>query len=179
MHNLIVGTTQSGKTTLAKQLQRLLKGQGYSHIVLDPNGDHWPDAAFVTENPETFLREAKQWRDCYLWIDEASETCSNHDKEMHWAARRARHLGHSSYFISQLVHDMAKAIRTNSAGLYLFASPLSDVEILAKEWNCAELLNAPRLKQGHFYHVTRFKPVKLYNLFKNQEVSNHELAFNS
>jgi DNA helicase HerA-like ATPase len=54
-HSLILGMTESGKTTLAKRLAQHYKSRGIGVIVLDPLNDDWP-CDFKTADPDEFLR---------------------------------------------------------------------------------------------------------------------------
>lgn len=133
--------------------------------MLDPNGDHWPHADYVTANAKAFLSVVKQSRGCFLFVDEAGETCSNFDKEMHFLPRRGRHLGHSAIFMSQMYHDLAKVIRSNVEAIYLFRTGLKDCLLAAEEWACPEMEQAFNFKQGQYIYKERYGDAQIRQLF--------------
>ncbi len=128
--------------------------------MLDPNtSGGWqlsPQLCWETDDPAAFLRRAKSTEGCALFLDEAHEYCGQHDSEMHWTARRGRHWGHRSIFITHRGADLARSVRGQCATLYLFAIAAEDAAIHAREWNRPELGEAPGLDQGAFFLVPRF-----------------------
>lgn len=164
-HSLIIGTTESGKTTLAKTLSRKLNSAGYHTLILDPLSDPGWTASFITREPTEFIEMAKDSRSCFLFVDEAGMHCGTHDREMHWLATQSRHWGHSCFFISQRGQQIAKTIREQCRYLYLFACSKSDAKIFADEWNKELILQANTLKQGEFFCVPRFGNVRKMKIF--------------
>jgi hypothetical protein len=169
-HTMIVGTTMSGKTTLAKRFAREAKQAGFSIIVLDPLKDReWP-ADFLTSDPKQFLKVAKSNKDCYLFIDEAGENCGHWDKEMFWTATRSRHLGHCATFITQRPTMVSPNVRGQCINLAIFSSPLEACVTMSKDFNQKEILEATRFPQGQFLYTSRFGKPVLYNVFTGKEI---------
>ena len=54
-HSLIIGMTESGKTTLATEICRDYRARGIKTIVLDPMYDQRWDADFLTTDKARFL----------------------------------------------------------------------------------------------------------------------------
>lgn len=163
-HSLILGMTESGKTTLAKRLAANYRNNGVGVIVLDPLHDKW-DCDYQTSDKNVFLTTVQQNQACAVFIDEGGESVGQYDTEMHWLATRARHYGHATHFISQRGQQLAKTVRDQCSNLFLFNCSSSDAKLLANEWNKPELINANSLQRGEFYRVGRFKEVERMQLF--------------
>lgn len=158
-HGLILGMTESGKTTLAKQLARQLKASGCGVIVLDPMNDPEWNADFQTTDGDEFLRVLWANRQLYAFIDESGEAVGKYDEEMRQTATRGRHWGHSLFYLSQRGAQLNATVRAQCRHLWLFTSARDDCKVLANEFNCPELLNATGLAQGHFFHKAKFGPL--------------------
>lgn len=167
-HCLIVGRTESGKTSLAKRL-----AQGYSKrdvplIILDPMLDpEWPDGEhdFKTDNPNAFLECFWKSAGAAVFIDEAAKYCSLHAREFHETAQRGRHQGHNVHYITQRAKSLAPDVRTNVQRLYVFGCTPEDAKILYQDWAKPELLEAANLKQGEFIECN-YNDAKKYVLFR-------------
>jgi energy-coupling factor transporter ATP-binding protein EcfA2 len=169
-HVLILGMTQSGKSTLAKALAQKYKTHGIGVLVNDPLGDPtWP-ADYRTSEVDEFLEQFWASRGCAAFIDEAGDCAGTHDKDMVKTATRGRHWGHRCHYISQRGTMIARSIRDQCTGLFLFCTALEDCKVHAAEWNCPELLEAAKFKQGDFFHVTRFGQLTRSNIFNKPEV---------
>ncbi len=155
-HSLILGMTESGKTTLAKQIAVLAKRRKVGVIVLDPMHDPEWVCDFKTEDQDEFLQVFWKSRQCVAIIDEAGESVGQFDKVMHKTATKGRHWGHSVYYVSQRGVLIARTVRDQCSHLWLFTTALEDSKIHANEWNQPELKTAPQLPQFEFFHVTRF-----------------------
>jgi len=171
-HVLIIGMTESGKTSLAKLLNQSYRKAGVSSIVLDPiNDPGWTpgDDCYVTRKKDEFLRVVKQSRSCNVFIDEAGESVGQYQTEMHWVGTRSRHYGHSAHFICQRVIQVATTVRDQCATLYLFNLSKKDSYTLADDWNREELKDAFKLGKGEFFIVRKFKPLQYGKLIKTGE----------
>lgn len=155
-HVLILGMTESGKTSLAKQLAAQYKAQGIGVIVLDPLHDPGWNADIQTGNSDAFLDAVKKSRSCAVFIDESGEMIGQYNKEMQWLATRARHYGHNSHFIAQRGAQLSPNIRDMCGHLFVFNISRVDSELIAREWNRDELLEANKLKKLEYFHCSRF-----------------------
>ena len=119
-HNLILGMTESGKTTLAKELCLRLKARGISTLVLDSLSDPGWEADFITENPDEFLSVYfdPNTRYCAAFIDEAGDYAGRYDWAMVKSATRGRHWGHMNFYISQRGIQIARTIRDQCSNLF-------------------------------------------------------------
>lgn len=160
MHELIAGTTLSGKTTLARRKAALYTAAGRHVIVLDELMDpKWISeggAVFLTDDPEEFQKVFWSSRNCAVFIDEAGESVGRYDKEMSKVATRGRHWGHIGHFIVQSPSMIDRNVRRNCAGVYAFAMEDGDAETLSKEYIQPMLREASSLNQGEYIHAVRF-----------------------
>lgn len=158
MHSLIIGMTESGKTTLAKIIANQLSSQGKSVAVLDPVYDSaWPEKAFKADNPADFSQYLREHRSVYAFVDESGSVFNEgNDNSYQWFATTSRHYGHSAVFIAQRAIQVPKTMRDQCSRLFLFTSSRSDGKIHADEWNKPSLEECNALPQFHFYKVDRY-----------------------
>ncbi|HHJ14268.1 MAG TPA: AAA family ATPase [Gammaproteobacteria bacterium] len=155
-HVLIAGITESGKSTLARELAAEYRRADIGVLVLDPLADPRWEADYQTTDPDAFLQTAKQSWECALFLDESGETVGRYKEEMFWCATQARHRAHRSHFITQRPVQLAKTVRDQCTRLFLFAVSTSDAKVLADEWAKPALLEAATLGPGEFFDVRRF-----------------------
>lgn len=168
-HGLILGMTESGKTTLAKKMAAQFKANNIGVLVFDPLHDpNWP-CDFKTDNQDAFLKVFWQSKSCVAFIDEAGESVGQHDKLMHATATRGRHWGHRCFYIAQRITQIAPIVRDQCSYLFLFNSSLSDAKIHANEWNHRELEQAHTLLQGEYFQCTRYTPVQKLKVFDTRQ----------
>lgn len=163
-HSLILGMTESGKTTLAKRLAAQYSDK-FNILVLDPLVDpEWP-ADFITDNPDEFLKVFWDNQNCMVFIDEAGESAGQYDTTMIRTATRGRHWGHSCHYLSQRGALMSKTIRGQCTNIFLFNSSFDDCKELSKDFNAPLLLEGVDLQQGEFIQGARFKPFTKMRVF--------------
>ena len=164
-HSLILGMTESGKTSLAKALAAQYKKEGLGVLVLDPM--HSPDwnADFQTDDPNEFIRVFFASRSCMVFIDEAGESVGRFDKIMERTATKGRHWGHSVHYIAQRGTLVNRTVRDQCKHLFLFCSALEDCKTLARDFNKPELLQAADFPPGQFFRAGRFQPATIHKLF--------------
>lgn len=151
-HVLIVGKTESGKTTLAKQLAAGYQAKGIPVIVLDPMLDNWP-ADIITDDKTRFNAIVKHpdTQGCAIFVDESGEAIGRYDQEMVWLATRARHYGHNSHFIVQRTTMLNKTICTQCRYLYLFNCTFSDAKMLSEDFAGFDPREVVNLPQFHYF----------------------------
>jgi hypothetical protein len=174
-HSLIVGMTESGKTTLAKIFISRMKKRGVKTIVLDPLSDPTWGADEVTSYPNKFLRFLKANKSCYFVIDEGGQAIGRYNKPMEWTATTSRHLGHAGLFLVQGCSQVGPIVRGQCSFVYLFCCSAGNFKIISEEWNQPELMTIPRLKRGEFIKVSKFDPLENYTLdFASKKIQNRE-----
>jgi len=164
-HSLIFGMTESGKTSLAKQMAAEYRAAGISVLVLDPLSDPDWSADYITSDPVDFSRTFWDSQRCAVFIDEAGDAVGRYDEVMARTATRGRHWGHNCHYITQRGMQLAVTVRDQCSHLFLFTTALNDSKTHANEWNQPELVNASTLAQGQYYHCTRFGDVTKNTLF--------------
>ena len=164
-HAIILGMTESGKTTLAKKLAAGYRARGIGVLVCDPLNDPGWEADYRTTDSAQFMDTVRRSRSCAVFIDESGEVVGKYNDQMFWLATRGRHYGHNCHFITQRGSQLAKTVRDQAGRLYLFNCSLDDAKILANEWNKPELKSANTLRQGEFFAVSRFGPVEKHSVF--------------
>lgn len=173
-HSLILGMTESGKTTLAKRLCLQYRAAGVKTIILDPlNDPDWRVGAtdqmvFQTTDADAFLEVFWMSESCAAFIDEAGEAVGRYNTVMQETATKGRHWGHNLHYITQGGSQLAPIVRNQCSHLFLFATALSDCKKHADEWNRPELLEASRFKAGEYFHATRFGVLQRGNLFSEK-----------
>lgn len=166
-HVLIIGMTESGKTTLAVDLCKGYRDKGIKTIVLDPMYDQRWQADFLTTDKGRFLEivQNPQTRSCALFVDESAELIGQYHDEMFWLATRGRHYGHNTHFIAQRAKQLAKTVRDQCAYLFLFNCSFDDSKELANEFNRPELKDAHTLARGEYFQCPRWGELQKLRVF--------------
>jgi len=149
-HSLILGITESGKTTLAYSLAASYRKRKIPVLVLDPlKASRWK-ADFITDNAEDFLKVVFSNTSCALFIDEAGDMIGKYNDAMNKLATFSRHCGHNAHFICQRAVMISPTIRAQCTNIYLFKQSKKDSEILSRDFVADELENAVNLRKGEF-----------------------------
>jgi hypothetical protein len=157
MNKLIVGATESGKTSLGVELAGEFKKNGYGIIVLSAVYDPRWKADYYTEEPEDFLRVFWDSTQCVAFIDEAGETVGRYDEAMDKVATRGRHRQHSVFFILQKATRISLTVREQCSRAFIFQSAPSTCRVMSEEFNQPKIEErGPLLKRGEYIEVKRF-----------------------
>lgn len=159
-HSLIIGMTESGKSTLAKLIVKQAKKRGVKTAILDPLKDPHFGADFQAQNGEEFLAWAKSNKSAVLIIDEAGTAVGRYNVAMQWVVTTARHLGHSSVLVCQGTSQLSPLIRGQCTTCYLFSSTAQTVKIISEDFNSPELMKMSRLNRGEFYIISRYDSLR-------------------
>ena len=155
MHTLITGTTESGKTTIAKKFASIHRVQGFKVLVLTTILDTW-DADYVTDDQEEFLKIFWRSEHIVAIMDEGGETVGRYQKAMIATATQGRHWGHTCYYLVQNPTSISPDIRNCCSQVFCFAISPNPAKLLAEDFNQPGLLAAPNLPQGEYYRAKRF-----------------------
>lgn len=164
-HSLILGQTESGKTTLAKQFAAQFHAQGKGVAILDPMNDPGWTCDFRTADPDLFMQFFRDNTSCYLIVDESGKAMGKYDTEMEQLATVGRHFGHSCLFLSQRGAQINTTVRAQCSHLFLFNSCALDCKVLANDFNAPEIMQAVSLPRGAFFHKARFGPLERGKVF--------------
>ena len=165
-HCLILGQTESGKTSLARALCENYKNQGVETIVLDPMHDPRWQCSFKTAEPDLFFQVYNDSTRCAAFFDEAGDLCKDYPTEMIRTATKGRHRGHRNHYIAQRATLINRTIRDQCTELFLFNSALEDCKIHAAEWNAPDIRDhGPFLAQGEYFYKQRLGILQRGKLF--------------
>lgn len=171
-HALIVGISESGKTTLALQLAQQYKTSGIGVLVLDPLKNPAWQADFISADEKEFLDVFWRSRSCMIFIDEAGEAVGRYNLSMQKTVTRGRHWGHFVHVISQRGVQINMTVRDQCRHLFLFCSSRKDGEVYAAEFNKPELAECSALLQGEYFHASRFGGVEKCRVKLNGGIAN-------
>lgn len=172
-HKLIVGTTESGKSTLARAMVEGAARKGIAVIVYDPTLNPAWKADFVTADEYEFfsaIHEAHRsdiTRICAV-VDEADTIMSMAHRHNWWLFSRGRHFGIEAIGITQRPTMVAPSVRGMPSDIYAFLIPRSDARLLAEDCAAPDLEQACELSQGEFlraHWVNRKKVVDKHKIF--------------
>lgn len=153
-HRLIIGQTESGKTTLARNIiiPRAVES-GIPVMVLDPMREEWPGAS-VYRDPERFLADAKRNVSRLLVIDESGTMVDKYDPRWNWITTTSRHLGHQAIVICHRLSQLSPTLRSQCSEVYMFATSGGDADVISEEFG--EEPPGRKLQRGEFVVYSRF-----------------------
>jgi hypothetical protein len=176
---LILGRSQYGKSSLAKALAKKFKEAGRRVLVYDILLDDW-NADYVTDDKDEFFKIFWGSFDLVAFIEEGGETANKKETEMVYTATRGRHqvgaqgFGNCCYYSCHRLNQLDVTLRAQCPELFLFASRYDDARDLCQEYGERELLKAPTLPPGHFYHVSPGQPALIWKIdFKTLKIERH------
>lgn len=157
--------TESGKTTLAKELARRARLNGRAVIVLDPMHDNW-NADFQTDDVSTFLRVFWESQSCDVFIDESGDAIGRYNDAMIRTATKGRHWGHKVHYITQRGAQLSMTVRAQCSRIFLFSIWPDDAKAMAASFNQPALLEAANLGKGDYIYYRRFGAIQRGNIFQ-------------
>lgn len=154
----IFGTTESGKTTLAKALSRqYYKQKGIRSLVYDPHLEYWGDHAYVTADGEEFERMVWAKRGLLAVIEDASMTVDR-ERSMTPMFTAIRHQEHRLLVCGHGGSDLLPTMRKQLDTVYLFQQDADSVKEWKKIFPRGGVEAALLLDQYEFLQVRSFKP---------------------
>jgi hypothetical protein len=140
-HTLICGVTESGKTTLAREIARRMGVREHNMIVFDPvgtatAGGDWPKSAIIFNDIDKFTDyvERDDVRHAHVFVDESADVFSHSQKDNHWMLRRGRHKGLQFFLIAQRPKMLPPNVRTQCSICYCFRLALDDLKEIAADF---------------------------------------------
>lgn len=156
-HSLIIGVTESGKTTLARSLARNLAKRKQNVIVYDPvrtptAGGDWPKSAVIFDDEREFWKYLN--RDdvghSHIFVDEAGDLFNMAKPENFWLLTRGRHYGFFVYCMCQRPKMIAPSVRFQCATCYMFRLAHSDASEISKDFGHEWPIDNAPLDTGDF-----------------------------
>lgn len=170
-HVLILGQTQSGKTSLATAMADQYRGKVNGVVVYDPIGSStWTkSSAHVFSDPNDFMSHCRNSRRCVIFIDEyglAAAKAKDRGVDLLPLATTIRHWGHRTHFIAQRYTMIPPTVRDQCSYLYAFRLSKKDSEFMAAEFVDDDLLEISDLERGQYIAKERHCPAKKRLLFR-------------
>ena len=146
------------------------RGAGINSLVLDPLGNEWPDASYVTDHTDTFIEVAFSNNNCLLIIDEAGEAIGAARSQAHQhrikLATRSRHQGHTAIFIAQKYTLINATIRANCERIWLFRQHRKELTTVAEDFARTGFeQEAADLGRGEYLYIPVFGQITRNNVF--------------
>ena len=157
MHILIVGSSGSGKSNLAKGFAENAEAKGQAVIVYDPvMSSGWPENAEKFATAEKFLQRMRTAQSAHVFIDEA-KTLWNHDpKRADALLYQKRHAGILVYVIGQRAEGMIPPnARNQCSKVFAFRQSAKDSDTLALEYG-EVLRKCSKLDKNNFIYSDGF-----------------------
>lgn len=148
---------------------RRAAGAGVPVLVLDPSGQHWDDAHFVTGDTDEYIRVVFSNERCLLIVDEAGEAIgramSADHQHRNKLATRTRHRGHSAIFISQAASTISPTIRRQCQKIWLFRQSFPSCKILSEEMCNPGIIAAAQLGRGKCLYADLWGNISEFDVF--------------
>lgn len=156
IHVGIFGPSLCGKTYAAKQLSRAMMREGRRSLVSDPNRDIWgPQALVFGKLDEAFLRAVWRFRNCAVFIDEATISIDR-DAAFTDLFTRSRHAGHIIHVMGHRATVLLPIQRDQFGTLFLFRQSPGAAKIWSEEWAEIRIQGATSLKKYEFLYCKKF-----------------------
>lgn len=157
IHVGIFGPGMCGKTTAAKCLSRALwNNERRRSIVCDPNRERWGAHALVFDKlDDKFLRTVWRYRNCAVFIDEATMTIDR-DTAFTDLFTRVRHVGHILHIMGHRATVLLPIQRDQFGTLLLFRQSPGAAKIWSEEWAEQRILQSCDLKKYEFLWCKKF-----------------------
>lgn len=163
----IFGPTESGKSTVARQLVREhFSKYGLKALILDPHSDEWnlwPQSAvgFITDSEEQFWKAVWESEGCLVVVEESSSTIKR-EKNLIPVFTKLRHRKHKLLVIGHSGMDLLPVMREQFDTLFLFRQPQSAAKVWSEVMTETGLLACTSCKQYEFiFHRMFGKPSKM------------------
>lgn len=168
-HWLIVGMTETGKSSLARAMAREYTKAGHVPIVLDvTRNKEWGSDAIIFTDPDELLRYVQDPQQCLrqpIFVEEAGLAVNKYSSQFQWLTTFSRHHGMRCHIVAQRAEMVDKTVRSQCANLAAFGLAPDDAKAYAREFNGKEILQCMTFQPGTYIHKTRFAPGVVRKLF--------------
>lgn len=140
-HSLLCGVTESGKTTLAREIANRLQAKKHNVIVYDPLGTPtanggWGKNALIFTEPELFTEYLS--RDdvmhAHVFVDESIDIFDSRNTPNIWMLTKGKHFGFQFYLIAQRPKMLPPNVRTMCATCYMFRLARDDAREICADF---------------------------------------------
>lgn len=153
MHTLILGRTESGKTTLAKAIVQQTERMGVTAIVLDPLATHWGEQSKLVRSIDDLIKEAVNSQRKLLVVDESTMSLDKFDSSQQWLTKTSRHAGHSALIIAHSITDIAPGLRSQCTQVFILGCTRPDAQFLANVYDDDNIMKCTKLETFHFGRI--------------------------
>lgn len=154
----IFGTTESGKTTLAKKLsEQFWLQRKIRSLVLDPHLETWGQHALVSTDEKAFWETVWKTNGCLIVVEEASSTI-NRESDLIPLFTKIRHNQHHLLVIGHSGRDLLPAMREQLNLIFLFRQSKKAAELWAEVFTEDRLNESVSLTQFEFLRCQLFNP---------------------
>lgn len=157
-HTLVIGVTESGKSTYCKFLCEALTRKGNHTCVLNPFGETDWHCDAQSPDPDTVMAYCHSLGKRSVFLDEAGDSLAR-EPRFDWFTSGSRHKGNSVYVISQRCNDLTPRLRNNCTELVVFSCEADDAGFLAKKYRDKRIVAAAKFRPGQFFIVSQFRPL--------------------
>lgn len=163
LHTLILGMTQTGKTSYARAYVAQHAKRGGQSLVYDPIDPAQWENSHATSDIGKFLDLYWKSKNCLCVIDEALSVGGVHDKDVIETATRGRHRGHQNLYLAQRPKGLSPTIRDQCGVLVCFRIGYRDAYELGNDWT-RSVERAADLPLKEFFIVGRDGKIRKYKL---------------
>lgn len=169
MHTNIFGQTQTGKSTLCKNIISDFQAMNIPVIVYEPFGDPFFKADLKFKEVAPFLKAVFENKNCCIFVDECGKFFSAENKHLKHLQEKlltmGSHYGHKVFLIAQRYTQIPTTPRNQANTIILFNSSIKDGQTHAEEWNDSTLKNCINLKKGEYIYKRRMEKAEVKRVF--------------
>ena len=157
-HIVIVGLSETGKSSLAKQLAARVKAGGqHGVLVCDPMQSRDWVCDFQTADLNEFAAVYQDSRLCYAFVDECFMLNSVEEKNiLQRMNAMGRHYGNRNIMIGQRFTAMPKTARELASRKLIFRQSPEDAKEIYRSYSHELVKDLPNLQQGEYLDLTTF-----------------------